>query len=118
MSEPPDIGMSRKCYECVHRGEVPGSAHSSCNHPAAVKLISANPMFGLIGLYGRRSGVQVLPGISAAVQELNLRAVPRGIQMGWFIWPVNFDPVWLINCDGFKAREVSAVAASEASTQP
>lgn len=24
----------------------------------------------------------------------------HGIRMGWFIWPVNFDPVWLISCDG------------------
>jgi len=26
------------CYECKHRGEVPGSAHSSCNHPTGLKI--------------------------------------------------------------------------------
>jgi len=26
----------------------------------------------------------------------------HGINKGWFIWPVNFDPTWLISCDGFS----------------
>ena len=25
-----------------------------------------------------------------------------GIRRGWFIWPFNFDPVWLMSCDGFS----------------
>jgi len=28
----------------------------------------------------------------------------------WFIWPVNFDPVWLENCDGFEPKEVGTSA--------
>jgi hypothetical protein len=27
---------------------------------------------------------------------------PHGIKKGWFIWPLNFDPVWLESCDGFS----------------
>jgi hypothetical protein len=30
---------------------------------------------------------------------------PHGIEKGWFFWPYNFDPVWLVACDSFKARE-------------
>ena len=26
----------------------------------------------------------------------------NGISMGWFFWPFNFDPVWLISCDGHE----------------
>jgi hypothetical protein len=26
----------------------------------------------------------------------------HGIKNGWFRWPLNFDPVWLISCDGFS----------------
>ena len=26
----------------------------------------------------------------------------HGIRNGWFIWPLNFDPVWLVSCDGFS----------------
>ena len=25
-----------------------------------------------------------------------------GIKSGWFMWPLNYDPVWLISCDGFS----------------
>jgi len=26
----------------------------------------------------------------------------HGIRMGWFLWPANFDPVWLETCTGFS----------------
>jgi len=29
----------------------------------------------------------------------------HGIRRGWFLWPFDFDPVWLITCDGFEAKE-------------
>jgi len=29
----------------------------------------------------------------------------HGKRKGWFLWPINFDPVWLVSCDGFKAKE-------------
>ena len=28
-----------------------------------------------------------------------------GRRSGWFSWPWNFDPTWLIKCDGFKKRK-------------
>ncbi len=28
-----------------------------------------------------------------------------GIKSGWFIWPLNFDPVWLKSCDGFSTKQ-------------
>lgn len=55
------------CYKCVHRGEIPGNAHSSCNNHKA-------------GAKGN----------------------PHGIKSGWFYWPLNFDPVWLLSCEGFS----------------
>ena len=27
---------------------------------------------------------------------------PIGIRGGWFHWPFNFDPIWLVSCDGFS----------------
>jgi len=29
----------------------------------------------------------------------------HGIKSGWFFWPFNFDPRWLLSCDGFKEKE-------------
>jgi len=28
-----------------------------------------------------------------------------GIRKGWFNWPLNFDPTWLQDCDGFSDNE-------------
>lgn len=30
---------------------------------------------------------------------------PHGIKNDWFNWPYQFDPVWLLKCDGFKGKE-------------
>lgn len=27
-----------------------------------------------------------------------------GRNQGWFTYPINFDPVWLESCDGFKQK--------------
>lgn len=41
---------------------------------------------------------------------------PQGIRRGWFMWPFNFDPVWLALCDGFSADP--ADNKPEAKTDP
>lgn len=91
----------RKCYDCIHRREVPGSAHSACHHPATAP-VHADPMAQLVGLVGRRSGQTLLPSIAA--RDLRIEAVAHGIANGWFIWPVNFDPTWLTHCEGFTPK--------------
>ncbi len=64
------------CYECKHRGSIPGNTHSCCNHPA----------------------------IKDESIKLNVTADDHGIKKGWVIWPWNFDPIWLTNCDGFENK--------------
>lgn len=27
-----------------------------------------------------------------------------GVRRGWFGWPYNYDPVWLIECSGFESK--------------
>ena len=55
------------CYKCVHRLDVPGSAHSRCNN-----------------------------------SKSKVQGHETGIKRGWFNWPFNYDPVWLLECDGFS----------------
>jgi hypothetical protein len=31
----------------------------------------------------------------------------HGLKMGWAFWPYNFDPTWLLSCDGFDTGEES-----------
>jgi hypothetical protein len=100
-----------QCYDCTYRETVPGSVHSACGHPATERL-KANPMVALAGTLGKRGGPELLAlaekqgvGVQRAADALNIRAHFHGIKNGWFVWPVNFDPTWLENCDGFTASE-------------
>lgn len=45
-------------------------------------------------------------GIGVAM-KLGVKGVPHGIRMGWFLWPLNFDPAWLEQCNGFTAKKVT-----------
>ena len=89
--------MDKKCYDCKYRENVPGDAHICCVHPK-IKEDPMGTFFAITGIGGGRS---------SAADELNIRANPHGVQSGWFMWPMNFDPVWLENCDGFTEKEKS-----------
>ena len=40
----------------------------------------------------------------------------HGIRNGWFLWPWNFDPIWLESCDGFISN-ASALAEGTPDSQ-
>ena len=90
--------MKANCYECKHRRAVAGDCHSSCAHPKAGS--SDDPLMALMSLLasvGRGD-----PIVGGGAKELNIRGNQHGIDRGWFSWPINFDPIWLENCDGFE----------------
>ena len=94
--------MKPNCYTCKHRGNVPGSAHSSCRHPETNAALD-DPLASIMAIFAGvgRTG----PQISAAALALGIEANAHGIRNGWFNWPWNFDPVWLESCDGFEEKE-------------
>ena len=69
------------CYKCVHRMSLSGSAHSRCNKFDAKVEYDFH-------LY--------------LLSERQFIGDEHGIRQGWFRWPLNFDPVWLVSCDGFS----------------
>ena len=81
------------CYKCKYRGEVPGSAHSCCKHPKV--KVEVPP---LIGLAMALSGGHAPP----LKTKLKVKGKEQGIRGGWFNHPLNFDSVWLEECNGFK----------------
>ena len=84
------------CYDCVYRRDLPGSAHSSCAHPAAITRTSALlEAFAIMGVGGAD-----LKGAAA----LGVTGHADGIRHSWFNWPRNFDPTWLLTCNGFKTK--------------
>ena len=96
------------CHKCIYRRNIPGDAHSSCVHPDTGLADSQFPEFEqLAAILGVGQGAK-------AIMSLNIRANPVGVQRGWFMWPSNYDPVWLLNCDGFKSKEPKADATDKA----
>ena len=90
--------MESNCYECKYRGSVPGDGHSCCRHPDLGGITAGNPIEKLIDSL---SGASV---IQKAGTKFKLKANPHGVKKGWFLWPFNFDPIWLENCDGFEDK--------------
>lgn len=88
------------CYECKHRGTVPGSCHSRCNHPAFGK-VNDDPLLQLAGIF---ASVKRIPPVKAEVEGIKVVGNPQGISGGWFNHPFNFDPVWLESCTGFEKK--------------
>ena len=81
------------CYKCKHRGNIEGNTHNCCNHPLIgdytdllVKLV-------------RHKG-----NLPDEVKDFNIVANSHGVKQGWFFWPMDFDPVWLNNCDKFETK--------------
>jgi len=85
------------CYRCRHVGEVAGSAHKSCRHPRVLECLgTASGLFELLTKPGNLIRLAV---------ALEILGDERGVDGGWFNWPVEFDPVWLLSCAGFELKE-------------
>ena len=48
-----------------------------------------------------------IPGdahISCTNHKAKVKGNLHGIMSGWFNWPWNFDPTWLMSCNGFLKK--------------
>lgn len=45
--------------------------------------------------------------------DAKVTCVQHGYDSGWFNWPVNFDPAWLLTCDGFSDDKKDKMARKE-----
>ena len=74
--------------QCKYRGDLPGGTHSCCRYPGNKT--------GMFDFFSEEN--------SKNIEKLNVKADSYGVRNGWFMWPINFDPIWLLNCDGFTLR--------------
>ena len=89
--------MKPDCYLCRHRGTIPGSSHSCCNHPGNV-MTDHGRVLNMLG--GDTAAAVSL--IHAPLSEIKVVGHDRAVSKGWFNWPYNFDPRWLLECSGFE----------------
>lgn len=88
MSEKPN------CYECKWRRNLAGDCHSRCSHPQISQEDEIlTPLFMILGK------------VSPLEKRMNVRFDEYGIKMGWAAFPINFDPTWIVTCDGFEKSE-------------
>ena len=93
----------KNCYNCVFRGNVSGSAHSSCNviknivedqaEAKMVELLIASKSL-MLGFKDRTTQE------TTHIVELN----PHGVKNGWASWPLDFDPIWVEKCQCFRDK--------------
>ncbi len=80
------------CFDCVFHSMLADSgAHIECNHPMRhreVNHLSAEIAGGTAATNARR--------------PLSIKGSETATRKGWFAWPLNFDPIWLERCLGFK----------------
>lgn len=89
------------CYECIHRGNVPGSTHSSCN---VIKKIYAPEHATAVVEMG------LVAGMGKLTTQDNKPAVDldeHGVRKGWAAWPMDFDPIWVKSCIFFESNKTT-----------
>ena len=96
--EEKEMNEKPNCYECEYKGRIPGGAHICCEHPANSELLN-DPFAQVLGIFA--SVGRVAP-IKVETKGIKVVGHPHGIKSGWFNHPFNFDPTWLVSCDGFS----------------
>lgn len=95
--------MRPDCHQCEHGGTVSGSASLRCLHP--VTGLHANDRTddykAVLATAAQTGPVCHLEAAAA----LGIKPNYIGVKRGWFNWPWDFDPVWLLECNGFSSRE-------------
>ena len=104
------------CYKCIFRRDISGDTHSMCVHPET-GLSDDNPASMMFAIMATKCVVPVEIGATPA-KKLNVIGRDHGYAHGWFNWPLNFDPIWLLNCNGFKEVECQSKDALKPNMEP
>lgn len=86
--------LKPNCYKCKHRRPLAWSAHSECAHPGI------QPAERILQPFLIPNGIR-----RGAAVRLGITWHQHGADSGWFMWPMDFDPVWLQTCSGFTPEE-------------
>ena len=72
------------CYKCPYREKLPHSAHSKCN-------VLDGPFAISISMKVARGEVTKIDNYEGHSIEFH----PNGVENGWCMWPLDYDPVWV-----------------------
>lgn len=80
------------CYSCKYHKNIPGDTHIECEHPMA----QAHKMTALLALLNTNK--RYIEDIYAC---LGIKIDAAAYGSGYAMYPINFDPIWINNCDGY-----------------
>lgn len=85
------------CQACRHRRSLPYSHHSSCEAlplPAAIKAMAL-----------------AMHADQTVYRAIGVTISAHGFKHGWACWPVDFDPIWIEDCQYFDPIPDQAAAS-------
>lgn len=89
------------CYKCQFRHGVPGSAHSSCH---GLRAMAKDPDDSGMAL------LETMVATGATMLHIEGKSLvkidPHGRAKGWAMWPLDFDPIWISECQLYSVKEV------------
>jgi hypothetical protein len=89
------------CYKCKFRGTLSTTHHSKCGvityeiSPEAKHLAETLEMSIAAGAHAI---------VDKTTGEPLVRLNPHGVENGWAIWPLNFDPIWVDFCPFYSPK--------------
>lgn len=95
--------LSMDCYNCIHRGTVPGSCHSSCR---VLRLGTTDDSKTAV-----LESLVAIGSIKITLKEDQeaVKLNEHGVKNGWANWPLDFDPIWVDECVFYTKKEEEKV---------
>ena len=87
------------CHDCKYVGDVPGASHRCCNF---LKEMLDPKEANLMEMGYIAKAVEIVITNSEGEKRPAIKLVQQGVEGGWCMYPVNFDPVWIEDCVFFK----------------
>jgi hypothetical protein len=81
------------CVNCKFMGDLPGDAHKCCTYFGAGERIVMGLMKPKVRLTG--PGIDMEIAFAEGNWDFNQ----------YFVWPINFDPQWLVYCLLYEGKE-------------
>lgn len=91
------------CYYCHWKKDLNGSAHINCSHPLLPNESTDNNQFVVI--MSALMSARHIPFSLSGNNPIGAVGDQHGIKNGWFNFPYNFDPIWLLECKGYREKK-------------
>lgn len=83
------------CHHCRFKRRLLGNVHIACKHPSVTHRYEKD-LYGMLTPNAGKGGIYP--------NELDVWGRHTAMAKGWFAWPFNYGPVWLLRCIGYESK--------------